>query len=178
MLKMLPSVLLLLVMFNANAFADIRVTYTDSSPTDHFVIKNVSGCLLNKGKVTIDFSTSIGRLVFDIDRNGWGYGFGEDNYLGGTYQPLTIVSGEQFVKQMTEVKDGDNRFELEFVNFEHGDTIAFNVDVDDTAGLMHPSVSGLEIEGASINVITPSIESDGAFDANAVAETDRTTCMS
>lgn len=178
MLKILPSVLLSLFVFSVVASADIRVTYTDSSPTDHFVIKNVSGCLLNKGKVTIDFSTSIGRLVFDIDRNGWGGGFDNDNSFGGSYQPLTIVSGEQFVAQMTEVKDGDNRFELEFINFQHGDTIAFNVDVDDTAGHMHPSVSGLEIEGTSINVITPSIESDGAFDANAVAETDRTTCMS
>ena len=156
--------------------ADIRVTYTDSSPTDHFTVQNVSGCLLYKGELTIDFSTSLGQLVFDIDRNGWG----GDGYRSNSrvHQPLRIVGGEAFVKNITDVKDGDNKVTIEFVNFKHGDRIHFNVDVDDTSGTYHPSVSGLEIQGASLNVITPTSENNGAFDANAVAETDRTSCIS
>ncbi len=158
------------------AHADIRVTYTDSSPTDHFTIQNVSGCLLYKGELTIDFSTSLGQLVFDIDRNGWaGQEFSSNSRV---HQPLTIVGGEAFVKNVTDVKDGDNKVTIEFVNFKHGDRIHFNVDVDDTSGAYHPSVSGLEIQGARLNVITPTTENNGAFDANAVAETDRTSCIS
>lgn len=165
-----------LVASSLSSHADIRVTYTDSSPTDHFTVQNVSGCMLYKGELTIDFSTSLGQLVFDIDRNGWaGHEFSTNSRV---HQPLTIVGGEAFVKNVTDVKDGDNKVTIEFVNFKHGDRIHFNVDVDDTSGAYHPSVSGLEIQGASLNVITPTTENDGAFDANAVAETDRTSCIS
>lgn len=155
------------------AKADIRVNYIDTSPSDYFSIENVSGCLLTKGEVTIDFSTSSGQLVFDIIRNGWGDG---DN--SRSYQPLKVVSGQDFVVDVTDVQDGDNKVTFKFVNFQHGDRITFNVDVDDTIGITHPSVSGSEIEGARLHVITPTIESEGFFDSNAVAETDRTTCMS
>lgn len=156
--------------------ADIRVTYTDSAPTDHFTVQNVSGCLLYKGEFTIDFSASLGQLVFDIDRNGWaGDGYRKQ---GRVHQPLAIVGGEAFVKHVTDVKDGDNKVTIEFINFKHGARIDFNVDVDDTSGAYHPSVSGLEIKGASLNVITPTSQNNGTFDANAVAETDRTSCIS
>lgn len=174
--KFIPVLASLVVLSATTASADIRVTYTDSSPTDHFTVQNVSGCLLYKGELTIDFSTSLGQLVFDIDRNGWG----GDGYRSNSrvHQPLTIVGGDAFVKNITDVKDGDNKVTIEFINFKHGDRIHFNVDVDDTSGTYHPSVSGLEIQGASLNVITPTGENDGAFDANAVAETDRTSCIS
>lgn len=157
----------------AAAHADIRVNYIDTSPSDYFSIENVSGCLLTKGEVTIDFSTSSGRLVFDIIRNGWGDG--DDSR---SYQPLKIVSGQEFVQDVTDVKDGDNLVTFKFINFHHGDRITFNVDVDDTTGIVHPSVSGAEISGARLHVITPTIESEGLFDENGVAETDRTTCIS
>lgn len=156
-----------------SAVADIRVNYIDTSPSDYFSIENVSGCLLTKGEVTIDFTTSSGQLVFDIIRNGWGDG--DDSR---SYQPLTVVSGQEFVVNVTDVKDGDKLVTFTFANFQHGDRITFNVDVDDTTGISHPSVSGSEIAGARLHVITPTMESEGWFDQNAVAETDRTTCIS
>jgi len=173
-MRLVMSAFLSSIILSSHAVADIRVSYTDSSPTDIFVITNVSGCALYKGKVTIDFSTSKGGLVFDIMRNGWG----DFDGGGGSYQPLRVVYGKQFVTSLTDVKDGEQVMVLEFKDFGHGDRITLNVDMDDTLGAYHPSVAGSEIEGGSINVITPAIESNGSFDNNAVAETDRSTCIS
>lgn len=173
MQNLIPIVITGICLAATAAKADIRVNYIDTSPSDYFSIENVSGCLLTKGEVTIDFSTSSGQLVFDIIRNGWGDG--DDSR---SYQPLKVVSGQEFVVDVSDVQDGDNKVTFKFANFQHGDRITFNVDVDDTTGISHPSVSGSEIAGARLHVITPTIESEGFFDSNAVAETDRTTCIS
>lgn len=180
MSKIVPSaffICLFLASFVMSGFAraDIRVVYTDTSPTDIITIENVSGCLLYKGEVTIDFTTSMGQLRFDIYRDGWG---DIDSPGRGSYQPLIVVSGQQFVSSMSKVEDGDQKVTLEIQDFQHRDLIIINVDVDDTTGIVHPSVEGGEIVGASLRVTTPSSENVATFNQMAEAETDRTTCIS
>ena len=91
---------------------------------------------------------------------------------------MIIVAGAQFVSDMSDVKDGDQTATFKIQNFKHRDMITINVDVDDTTGIMHPSVEGNEINGATLRVTTPSSENVATFDQLAEAETKRTTCIS
>lgn len=124
-------------------FAGIELQFYEGAPKDRFEIRNISPCTLDDKTVTIDLTASNGGLIFDVTGEGAGV---------EVFQPLELVAGSERLVQKPLVKDGDTTMALDITKLERGETIAFTIDVDDTAGQREITVNGSELAGATLQI--------------------------
>ena len=141
-------------------WADVTVRFDEGAPKDRFVIQNTGPCALADIVVTLDLGASRAGLIFDVTAAGAGV---------SVFQPLEIVEGRASLSQVPEVRDGDNTLALPIAGLAEGASIAFTIDVDDTAGTQATMVSGAEIEGAKVTVLTAGRSLEGIFGTDAKA---------
>lgn len=154
------------------ASADIRVSFIESAPKDRFVIENAGGCEAAAMTVTLDLSTSAGRLIFDTT----GAGAGVD-----VFQPFETAAGGELIESATAVVDGDDRITLELRPLAPRARVAFTIDVDDrleASDLGQIRVSGSEISGATASATSGATSASGAFSEDAKASLKLNDCLS
>jgi hypothetical protein len=148
------------LMMGAAAQADLRVSFDEGAPKDRFRIVNTGGCAFVGSSILLDLSTSRGGLIFDVT----GVGEGVE-----VFQPFDLVEGAAALASVPTVLDGETRIRLDVVDLQPLAAIAFTIDVDDTLGQRAITVSGSEIEGASVSYTGPEHESSAAFSTRATA---------
>ncbi|MEL6998013.1 MAG: aggregation factor core [Pseudomonadota bacterium] len=164
-----PAFAVLLSLVATPALSDIRVTFTEGAPKDRFTIASTSDCDIGTTEIVLDLSGSAHGLIFDTTGAGQGV---------SVYQPFEIVSGAGLLTALPSVQDGDKVIRLSLAELPYGQTIAFTIDVDDTAGISETMVSGAEITGASVSVQTPGSAQTATFDASATASVPLNDCLS
>ncbi|WP_282171040.1 aggregation factor core [Ruegeria atlantica] len=122
--------------------AGVQIRFIEGAPKDRFVLTNVGACEVNASTLKIDLSQSAGRLIFDVTEKGAGV---------EVFQPLEFVEGVDALRQFPVVVDGQDSIELEIASLAAGDKLAFTIDVDDTIGQREITVTGSEIEGATVS---------------------------
>lgn len=148
------------------AAADLAVRFEESAPKDRFIVENQSGCNLAGFEMIIDLRGSAAGLLFDITPGGAGE---------NVSQPFEIAEGEQSVKSVIDVVDGDRVAKVAFQGLAKQSRVVFTVDVDDSLvnGLRgRQMIDASEIAGATIVLTAPdSAQTTAAFltDGNAVA---------
>lgn len=130
-------------------------TYNNGS----FVIRNDSTNGLRISKVTFDLSTAIlPKMIFDPD--GTGGDLVAKGFTPNSGQQATGLQNHAFTKPYNAQNQGFYGLEINFSNFDPGETFTFSVDVDPatTRGIPAPgpgesgSVSGLELAASTITV--------------------------
>lgn len=169
MFKFIIPASISIFMLTTVASADIQVKFDEGAPKDRFTISNLSGCTIDKGDFVIDLSKSTAGLIFDTTNQGAGV---------EVFQPFEITSGSAFLSNLPRVSDGDNQVKLSFVDFRKGEKISFTVDVDDTIGQREITVSGSEISGAGVSLVTDAGAREAKFTNLAVAQINMDNCTS
>lgn len=126
--------------------AEIRFSFKEGAPKDSFSITNDAACETGRLEVTIDLSTSAGKLIFDTTDTGAGV---------EVFQPFDLVKGNDLVVSTTPITDGDDRVRMSLSNMAPGAQVVFTIDVDDqltNGALGQIRVAGTEIEGALATV--------------------------
>lgn len=149
--------------FAAPSFADVVVRFVEGAPKDRFRISADGNCLDAQVSLTIDLEGSAGALVFDVTGAGAGV---------EVFQPFELVAGAEFVLAATPVSDGDRALVLELSALPNGAEVAFTIDVDDTIGAREITVSGAEIEGAAVRLVSGAKTTEARFGSDATAVLD------
>ena len=139
------------------AAADLRVTFIEGAPKDRFRVENVGSCDIGPAKLTIDMSESRGRLIFDTTGEGAGV---------EVFQPFEVVSGEEALRSMPEVTDGQNIVTLDIVALAKGQALVVSTDLDDTVGEREITVSGSEFAGTRLGLETGGQTANAVFDTS------------
>ncbi|MEM9344860.1 MAG: aggregation factor core [Pseudomonadota bacterium] len=142
------------------AHADLRVNFYEGAPKDRFRIENASHCTLAAASITLDLSTSPAGLIFDVTGAGAGV---------EVFQPFEIVEGAELLATTPSVLDGQSQIQLDVASLAPGQAIAFTIDVDDTLGQRAITVSGSEIEGATVAYDQAGTAVTGTFSSSAEA---------
>ena len=158
-MKLLTTALTLAAL-SAPAAADMVVRFDEGAPKDRFSITNASGCAFGAMTVKIDLSGSAGGLIFDVTGQGAGV---------EVFQPLELVSGRDVVAEVPTVADGDTDVSLRLTGLGPNATVAFTIDVDDTAGQSETMVNSSEISGAKVTVSYDAGDVTGTFDTAPVS---------
>lgn len=141
-------------LFACCACADMAVLFTEGAPKDRFELVNRSSCALQATEVVIDLGSSSAGLVFDVTGSGAGV---------EVFQPLEFVAGADALVSMPTVKDGDRKLLLSIRKLAPAARIVFTIDVDDTAGPRGITISGSELEGATVRIGSGRSQSVGRF---------------
>lgn len=149
------------------ASAELKVQFLEGAPKDRFVITNTGACDLPASKMLIDLSGSPYGLIFDVSGQGAGV---------EVFQPLEFTDGDQLLKKMPQVRDGDNKIALDLKGLKPGAKVAFTIDIDDTAKSREITVSNSEFLGAAVELRIDATLTHSAFDAKAVAFIKRPNC--
>ncbi|WP_170564958.1 aggregation factor core [Ruegeria atlantica] len=147
--------------------AGVQIRFIEGAPKDRFVLTNVGTCLVEASTVKIDLSQSTGRLIFDVTEKGAGV---------EVFQPLEFVEGVDALRQIPVVLDGQNTIELEIASLAAGDKLAFTIDVDDTIGQREITVTGSEIEGATVSYSDADKVSTATFSSEALVNVTTKDC--
>lgn len=126
---------------------EVSMVFTESAPRDRFEIRNDSSPGQRIERLTLDLSSSAGRLIFDTIEGGTGV---------DVFQPFRVESGEAKLKGSPVVQDGSERLTLAFTRFEPGQRFVFSIDVDDrltASDLGQTRISGVEMAGALLTVV-------------------------
>ncbi len=148
---------LVLLLLPAAASAEVHVFFREGAPRDRIVIENAGACPLGALSFTLDFTTSLGGVHFDMPRNA-----------RGPEDALRVIRGAEFVEEMPQPPRGatDLSFSLSSLPAEEG--VSFNFDVDDRmevgAGALY-TIRGPEIEGAAISAGGATARFDAAGEA-------------
>ena len=145
----------------------VQIRFIEGAPKDRFVLENVGTCEVEASTLKIDLSQSAGRLIFDVTEKGAGV---------EVFQPLEFVEGVDALRQIPSVVDGQNTIELEIASLAAGDKLAFTVDVDDTIGQREITVTGSEIEGATVSYADAEETSTATFSSEALVNVKTTDC--
>ena len=141
-MRHLTKALTLGAIFAPPALADLSVRFDEGAPKDRFSVTNTSGCALPATRITIDIGTAPAGLVFDVTGSGAGV---------SVYQPFELIAGAEALVEAPTVLDGDTALQLNLLGLNAGETVAFTIDVDDTAKSGRQTVvSGSEIAGATV----------------------------
>lgn len=124
------------------AQADLHVRFTEGAPKDRFVVTNKGACAIEAAKITIDLAGSESGLIFDVTAAGSGV---------EVFQPFEVVAGGEHIVRQPRVLDGDQSVALQVSDFGMGKSVAFTIDVDDTAGAREITVSNSELRGATVS---------------------------
>ncbi|MEM7462009.1 MAG: aggregation factor core [Pseudomonadota bacterium] len=154
--KLLFIAMLVGITFVAPANADLVVRFDEGAPKDRFTFLNNGECTLEDAVIRLDLSTSTAGLIFDTTDQGAGV---------EVFQPLQLVSGKNSLKNIPTVKDGDQSVHLEIDELTQGQSIAFTIDVDDTAGGREITVSDSEISGAVVEFSKNASSISASFEA-------------
>lgn len=149
--------------------ADISVRFIEGAPTDRFVISSDSPCATGPASITLDLSGSAGALIFDVTSAGQGV---------EVFQPLSLVSGADHVRQISQITDGGTALSLDLNTLTAGTDVAFTLDLDDTIGAREITVSGAEIAGATVSLRASGTTQTAAFDTSATATLKTPACTS
>lgn len=141
--------------------------FVEGAPKDLFVLENASKCDLKSARIILDLSGSSAGLIFDVTGSGAGV---------EVFQPLEIVSGASALRTLPELRDGDNRLELQISGLSKGNAISFTIDVDDTLGGRETIVDTSEIVGATVALQTSGQTRSAVFDESASAEIEISPC--
>ncbi|MFA3919147.1 aggregation factor core [Ruegeria hyattellae] len=147
--------------------AGVQIRFIEGAPKDRFVLTNVGACEVDASTLKIDLSQSAGRLVFDVTEKGAGV---------EVFQPLEFVEGADALRQIPAVVDGQDSIELEIASLPAGDKLAFTIDVDDTIGQREITVTGSEIEGATVSYSDADKTSIATFSSEALVNVTTTGC--
>lgn len=158
-MKILTTVVILAAM-SAPAAAELVVRFDEGAPKDRFSIVNTGACAFGAMTVKIDLNGSAGGLIFDVTGQGAGV---------EVFQPLELVAGRDVVAEVPNVADGDTEVSLKLTGLGPNASVAFTIDVDDTAGRSETMVNSSEISGASVVVSYDGGDVTGSFDAAPVA---------
>ncbi|WP_291014707.1 hypothetical protein [Hydrogenophaga sp.] len=126
---------------------EVSMVFTESAPRDRFEIRNDSSAGQPIQRLTLDISSSAGRLIFDTIEGGTGV---------EVFQPFRVEPGEARLKGAPVVQDGSDRLTLVFTRFDPGQRFRFSIDVDDqltASDLGQIRVSGREMEGAVLTAV-------------------------
>ncbi|GAA0777912.1 aggregation factor core [Roseibium denhamense] len=152
------------------ALADLSVRFDEGAPKDRFTISASGGCdISGPMTVTIDLKPSPYGLIFDTTSSGAGV---------QVFQPFEITDGRGNLSALPEVKDGDNRIDLDVKGLRTFEKISFTIDVDDTVQNREITVSNGEITGAKVVALRDGMRSEAAFGPDAVATLKMTDCVS
>ncbi|WP_170470289.1 aggregation factor core [Ruegeria arenilitoris] len=169
-IDMLPTIILAATfgLFAATSLqAGVQIRFIEGAPKDRFVLTNVGTCEVEASTLKIDLSQSTGRLIFDVAENGAGV---------EVYQPLEFVEGVDALRQLPLVVDGQNTIELEITSLAIGDKLAFTIDVDDTIGQREITVTGSEIEGATVSFADADETNTATFTSEALVNVTTKDC--
>lgn len=158
---LVPFAVLSGLMFATAAQADLRVSFIEGAPKDEFRIKNVGDCTVARSSILVDLSTSRGGLIFDVTGTGAGV---------EVFQPFELVEGADALSGTPTVLDGQSEIRLDIASLAPNEAVAFTIDVDDTLGQRAITVSGAEIEGASVSLSGTKSDKSSLFSASAEAE--------
>ncbi|MCC1492275.1 hypothetical protein [Cognatishimia sp. F0-27] len=167
MTRLIPIAALGVACLASAALADLDVRFVEGAPTDRFSITNASGCALGPMELQIDLSGSAAGLIFDTTERGMGV---------QVFQPFRLVEGAELVSGTPDVGDGDRSVTLSLTGMAPGQTVAFTIDVDDTAGAREITVSGEEITGARVS--DDATGNSAAFDGTGRARLPLAPCLS
>jgi hypothetical protein len=157
------------ILAGIQAQANLIVQFTEGAPTDRFAFTNAGDCPMQEARITVDLTASRGGLIFDVTETGAGV---------SVYQPFEVVEGAQSLGAVPLVADGDTGLILEVERLDPGATIAFTIDVDDTAGTAATLVSEAEISGAGIMIEAGDERISGFFGDDATARVALPPCPS
>ena len=147
--------------------AGVQIRFIEGAPKDRFVLTNVGACEVDASTLKIDLSQSAGRLIFDVTEKGAGV---------EVFQPLEFVEGADALRQLPSVVDGQNTIEFEIASLAVGDKLAFTIDVDDTIGQREITVTGSEIEGATVSYSDADKTSTATFSSEALVNVTTKDC--
>ncbi|MCY6382107.1 aggregation factor core [Hoeflea prorocentri] len=159
----------LLAGFASPAFADLQVRFDEGAPKDRFTITNTGACALGAASLTIDLGGSPYGLIFDVTGKGAGV---------EVFQPFELVSGGEVLNTVPRVSDGDSAVTLDLTGLDAGASLAFTIDVDDTADALEITVSDSEIVGAGVVLETAAGSATASFEKNAIANIAWSGCSS
>jgi len=160
---------LILSLLAPAAAADVTVTFIEGAPTDRFVIASNADCALGDAQLAIDLGGSAGGLIFDVTSAGQGV---------EVFQPLTLVSGADQVRAISEITDGGTQLTVDLQALQADRPVAFTLDLDDTLGGREITVSGAEIAGATVTLASAGSVQSATFDTAARARLDGFGCTS
>ncbi|WP_170414933.1 aggregation factor core [Ruegeria arenilitoris] len=167
---MLPTRIIavcLVLLASTSLQAGVQIRFIEGAPKDRFVLTNVGTCEVEASTLKIDLSQSAGRLIFDVTESGAGV---------EVFQPLEFVEGADALRQLPLVVDGQNTIELEIATLAVGDNLAFTIDVDDTIGQREITVTGSEIEGATVSYADAVETNTATFSSDAVVNVPTKDC--
>ena len=147
--------------------AGVQIRFIEGAPKDRFVLTNVGACEVDASTLKIDLSQSAGRLIFDVTEKGAGV---------EVFQPLEFVEGADALRQLPSVVDGQNTIEFEIASLAVWDKLAFTIDVDDTIGQREITVTGSEIEGATVSYSDADKTSTATFSSEALVNVTTKDC--
>ncbi len=147
--------------------AGVQIRFVEGAPKDRFVLTNVGACNVEASTLKIDLSQSAGRLIFDVTEKGAGV---------EAFQPLEFVEGADNLRQIPAVVDGQDTIELEIASLAAGDKLAFTIDVDDTIGQREITVTGSEIEGATVSYTDANETRTATFSSEALVKVTTKDC--
>ncbi|NRA98580.1 MAG: aggregation factor core [Rhodobacteraceae bacterium] len=155
------SILAASVLTASAANADLRIVFDEGAPKDAFQFVNTGACPLTDAAIQLDLTPSQGKLIFDVTASGGGV---------EVFQPFEIVEGEDALKSLPTVRDGQTELTLEIASLAPDAAIRFTIDVDDTLGAREITVSDTEISGATVAIVQGSATATATFTDAAQAQ--------
>ncbi|MEO1110585.1 MAG: aggregation factor core [Pseudomonadota bacterium] len=125
------------------SYADLKLQFFEGAPKDRFVVANIGSCDIEAAYVEIDFAASNAGLIFDVTGSGAGV---------EVFQPFEVTQGGQLLADQPSISDGDQRITLNLTSLPIKQSIAFTIDVDDTAGTREITVADGEMSGTTVSL--------------------------
>lgn len=118
----------------------IDVSFQDGNPFDQFIVYN-KGCPIGAAVITLDFTSSAGRIVIDTAYGG-----------DGARDPMdvTLAEGDGALRA---VADGDRMLRIDLNTLPHLGAVRVTMDVDDSISLFEDArvfADGSEIAGTTV----------------------------
>ena len=126
--------------------ANMDIAFVESAPKDWFSLTNSSECVLEKINMTVDLSSTAGKLIFDTTSAGEGV---------EVFQPFETREGNVKLTSAETVLDGENRLSVFVDTLAPGQSVSFTIDVDDTlpnSELGNIRVSDSEMVGGMVSL--------------------------
>lgn len=126
--------------------ANMEIAFVESAPKDWFSLTNSGECVLEKISMTLDLSSSAGKLIFDTSSAGDGV---------EVFQPFETREGTVQLTSAETVLDGENRLSVYVDTLTPGQSVSFTIDVDDTlpkSELGNIRISDSEMAGGMVSL--------------------------
>jgi len=143
--------------------ANMDIAFVESAPKDWFSLTNAGECVLEKISMTVDLSSTAGKLIFDTTSAGEGV---------EVFQPFETREGNVQLTSAKTVLDGENRLAVFVDALAPGQSVSFTIDVDDTlpkSELGNIRVSDSEMVGGVVSLtVGDQPDVTGAFNSQAL----------